>query len=345
LDTPKMKRKSSEVSESNAKKQHTDQKNSSSKSIILVTGGTGLVGQAIRLAVEGKENVDETFYFIGSKDGDLRDFEATKAIFEKYKPTHVIHLAAYVGGLFKNMKSPVEFWDYNIAINNNIFKLSREYKVQRVVSCLSTCVFPDRTTYPIDETMIHNGPPHPSNEAYAYAKRMIDVTNRAYRNEYGCKFTSVIPTNIYGPYDNFHLEDSHVIPGLIHKFYNAKKAGTSVTVFGSGEPLRQFIYSLDLAHLFLWAIRNYDEIEPIIFSVDEKDEVTIKEVVNCIGEAIEFKGKIVYDTSKSDGQHKKTASNAKLRKYLPDFVFTPFKKGVTETVKWFLENYETARTS
>jgi len=307
--------------------------------IILVTGGSGLVGRAIQEAVKTNKNPNETFIFLGSKDGDLRDYTATEAIFKKHRPTHVIHLAAYVGGLFKNMKSPVEFWDYNTAINNNIFKLSKEYKVQRLVSCLSTCIFPDNTTYPIDETMIHNGPPHHSNEAYAYAKRMIDVTNRAYHSEYGCKFTSVIPTNIYGPHDNFHLEDSHVIPGLIHKFYLAKLAGKPVTVFGSGKPLRQFVYSLDLAHLFLWAIRNYDEIDPIIFSVDEKDEVTIKQVVEYISEAMHFEGKIEFDTTKSDGQYKKTASNVKLRKYLPDFKFTSIKEGITESVKWFEANY------
>jgi len=322
------------------KKQHSEEK---SKSVVLVTGGSGLVGQAIKAVVEGESNSHESFVFLTSKDGDLRDFEATKAIFQKYKPTHVIHLAAFVGGLFKNMKYPVEFWDYNLAMNNNVLRLSHEFKVQKVISCLSTCVFPDKTKYPIDETMIHNGPPHPSNEAYAYAKRMIDITNRAYRQEYGCKFTSVIPTNIYGPHDNFHLEDSHVIPGLIHKFYNAKKNGTPMTVFGSGKPLRQFIYSSDLAKLFLWALREYDEPEPIIFSVDERDEVTIKEVVDHIIEAMEFKGTVEYDTTKSDGQYKKTASTKKLRKYLPDFAFTPIKQGITETVKWFVDNYETLR--
>jgi len=193
----------------------------SAKKIVLVTGGSGLVGQAIQQVVKEQKETDQ-FIFLTSKDGDIRDFAETKKIFEKYHPTHVIHLAAYVGGLFKNMKYPVEFWDYNTAMNNNIFKLSHEYKVKKVISCLSTCIFPDKTTYPIDETMIHNGPPHSSNEAYAYAKRMIDVTNRAYNKEYGVNFTSVIPTNIYGPHDNFHLEDSHVIPGLIHKFYLAK---------------------------------------------------------------------------------------------------------------------------
>jgi len=334
------KRKNLDDSDGPEKKHQPEGK---SRAVVLVTGGSGLVGQAIKAIIEKESNSTESFVFLSSKDGDLRKFDDTKAIFEKHKPTHVIHLAAYVGGLFKNMKYPVEFWDYNSAINNNILRLSHEYKVQKVISCLSTCVFPDKTTYPIDETMIHNGAPHPSNESYAYAKRMIDVINRSYRQQYGDKFISVIPTNIYGPHDNFHLEDSHVIPGLIHKFYNAKKNGTQMTVMGSGKPLRQFIYSLDLAKLFLWALRHYDESEPIIFSTDERDEVTIKEVVDHIIEAMEFKGDVEYDTTKSDGQFKKTASTKKLRKYLPDFTFTPIKQGISETVKWFVDNYETAR--
>jgi len=192
---------------------------------ILVTGGGGLVGKAIQQVVsESKDDSNEEWIFATSKDADLRDYKQTEALFEKHKPTHVIHLAAYVGGLFKNMQYPVEFWNYNAAINNNVLKCAFKFKVKKLVSCLSTCVFPDKTTYPIDESMIHNGPPHDSNAADAYAKRMIDVQNRAYHSEYGCMFTSVIPTNIYGPHDNWHLEESHVIPGLIHRMFLKKKS-------------------------------------------------------------------------------------------------------------------------
>lgn len=148
---------------------------------------------------------DATWIFLSSKDGDLRDCADTEAIFAKHQPTHVIHLAAMVGGLFANMAKKVEFYRENTLINDNVMECCRKFKVQKLVSCLSTCIFPDKTTYPIDETMVHEGPPHPSNEGYAYAKRMVDVMNRCYAEEYGCNFTSVIPTNIFGEHDNFSI--------------------------------------------------------------------------------------------------------------------------------------------
>ena len=325
------------------------------RDIILVTGGSGLVGRAIQTIIEGKgeaddnnnndnnnnNNTDTKWIFLSSDDGDLRNAAETRAIFEKHRPTHVIHLAAYVGGLFKNMKYKVEFFRYNILMNDNIMECCRIYKVKKLISCLSTCIFPDNTTYPINETMIHTGPPHYSNEGYAYAKRMIDILNHAYNVEYFCNFTSVIPTNVYGMYDNYNIEDGHVIPGLIHKCYLAKKNGTDFTIWGSGAPLRQFIYAEDLARLFIWVLYNYDSIEPIILSVDEADEIAIRDVALLIAEAMQFKGKIVFDETKSDGQFKKTACNGKLRGLLSaeEFQFTPIKEGLQKTVEWFVANY------
>ncbi|XP_062987261.1 GDP-L-fucose synthase isoform X1 [Elgaria multicarinata webbii] len=311
---------------------------------ILVTGGSGLVGRAIEKVVtdEGKRP-DEEWVFVSSKDADLTNAAETKALFEKHKPTHVIHLAAMVGGLFRNIKYNLDFWRRNVHINDNVLHSAYVSGVQKVVSCLSTCIFPDKTTYPIDETMIHNGPPHSSNFGYSYAKRMIDVQNRGYFEQYGRRFTAVIPTNVFGPHDNYNIEDGHVLPGLIHKVYLAKKSGTALTVWGTGKPRRQFIYSLDLARLFLWVLREYEEVEPIILSVGEEDEVSIREAAECIVGAMDFKGELLFDTTKSDGQFKKTASNSKLKRYLPDFKFTPFERAVKETCDWFCTNYDIAR--
>eukprot|EP01112_Ceratiomyxa_fruticulosa_P012454 TRINITY_DN344_c0_g1_i1.p1 TRINITY_DN344_c0_g1~~TRINITY_DN344_c0_g1_i1.p1 ORF type:complete len:326 (-),score=79.15 TRINITY_DN344_c0_g1_i1:113-1090(-) len=315
--------------------------------VVLVTGGSGLVGKGIEIYLKSVEEqrapLKETWVFLSSRDADLTSYEQTKAVFDRVKPTHVIHLAAKVGGLFKNMRLKVEMFRDNIAINDNVLRCSYESGVEKVVSCLSTCIFPDKISYPINETQVHLGPPHFSNEGYAYAKRMIDVLNRAYHEEYNCNFTSVIPTNIYGPYDNYHLEDSHVIPGMIHKCYLAKKNGTDLVLMGTGKPLRQFVYSVDLGALLVWTLDNYQELTPLILSVGEKDEVSIAEVANMVAEAMDFKGKIVFDTSKADGQYKKTVENTKLLKLHPEFKFTDMKVAIKESVKFFEENYETAR--
>lgn len=279
--------------------------------------------------------------FIGSKDADLRDLEQARMIFGKYKPTHVIHLAALVGGLYRNMRYKLSFLRDNTLINDNVLRCAHENGVSKLISCLSTCVFPDNVTYPLDETKIHLGPPHESNYGYAYAKRMIDIANRAYRDEHDCNFTSAIPTNVFGPNDNFDLEDSHVIPALIHKCLRAKRDNTAFVVFGTGKPLRQFIYSFDLAKLFIWQLREYDDVEPVILSVGEDEEVSIKQVTDAIVAAVGFEGEYRFDTSRADGQFRKPASNQKLLSILEDkFEFTPFDVALRDTVKWLVEHYD-----
>jgi GDP-L-fucose synthase len=168
---------------------------------ILVTGGTGMVGTAINQLVAAESNNDSTslqatWFFAGSDDGDLRDKTATELLFNRVLPTHVIHLAARVGGLFRNMDQMADMCRDNLIMSINVLECSHRHNVRKVISCLSTCIFPDNTSYPIDESMIHNGPPHNSNFGYAYAKRMIDVLNRAYSQQHNSCFTSVIPTNI-----------------------------------------------------------------------------------------------------------------------------------------------------
>merc|ERR1712147_238052 len=307
-------------------KQISQTKMAAEKKRILVTGGSGLVGNGIKSAWQKEQRDDEEFFWMSSKDANLCDRAATKAMFEKVKPTHVIHLAAKVGGLYGNMKANLEFFRINMQINDNVLSLSHEFGVKKVVSCLSTCIFPDKTTYPIDETMVQNGPPHSSNYGYSYAKRMIDVMNRGYNQQYGCNFTSVIPTNVFGAHDNFNLEESHVIPGLVHKLHTCTRTEPHkpFTVWGTGKARRQFIWSEDLGRLFLWVMREYQETEPIILSVSGDEELSIDEAAKAVAKAYNFNGEWIYDTTRSDGQYKKTASNDKLRKYLPDFKFTPF---------------------
>ena len=179
---------------------------------ILITGGTGLVGSAIKNGTK-----------LSSKDGDLRKWETTLNIFNHHKPKKVIHCAGKVGGLGGNMNYKGEYFYDNIMMNTNVIEASRLVGVEKLVCFLSTCVFPDNVEFPLTEQKVHLGEPHFSNYPYAYAKRMADIQIKAYREQYGIEYVSVIPTNIYGPHDNFNIETGHVLPSLIHKCIWHKK--------------------------------------------------------------------------------------------------------------------------
>jgi GDP-L-fucose synthase len=302
----------------------------------LVTGANGLVGSQIQGDVIA----------ITSNVADLRDTEEVNNIFSFYTNKErqkdlaadsVIHCAAKVGGLGGNMHHKGEFFYDNIMINTNVIEAARKNGITKLVSFLSTCIFPSDIDYPLTEKKIHMGPPHFSNDAYAYAKRMADVQIRAYREQYGLKYTSVIPTNIYGPNDNFNLENGHVLPSLIHKAYLARENGTDLVIWGSGNPLREFIYSKDVAKLATWVLNNYDDSEPLILS--NSQEISIKDVVEMIVELMNFKGRVIFDKDKPDGQFRKPSDNSKLMSYLPDFKFTPIENGLKETIEWFDKNY------
>ncbi|KAL1230631.1 GDP-L-fucose synthase [Trichinella spiralis] len=273
---------------------------------VLVTGASGLIGRAMQAVIREK----------------VKNYDVNMNWIFVHQPTAVIHLAAKVGGLFCNLDNNLSFFRENMMINDNVLRCAHEHNIKRVISCLSTCIFPDNTTYPLDENMIHLGPPHESNMGYAYAKRMLDMLSSLY---------------------NRHLKNGHSIPALIHKCYLAKEKNTPLVVFGTGKPLRQYIYSLDLARLIIWALENYKDPTPIILATDEADEVTIEHVAKSIAQGMQFQGPIIFDTSKSDGQFKKTSSNAKMRSYLPDFKFTPFDKAIQETAEWFTANFDSAR--
>lgn len=305
---------------------------------IVVTGGTGLVGQALQQITSGMK--DNKFTFLSSKDCNLLQYNESIDKISKTKPDCIIHLAANVGGLFKNINQKVKMLEDNLFINLNILKICKELNVNKFVGCLSTCIFPDKTNYPIDESMLFNGPPHDSNYGYAYAKRMLEVQCRVYREQYNLDYNCIIPTNIYGPYDNFNLEDAHVIPALIHKCFLAKNNNENFVIAGSGNPIRQFIYSIDLAKLIINLLEiNYKE--TIILAPEQ--EFSIREIATIVANKFNYTHKMKFDTSKPDGQYKKTASNKKLRHTLPEFEFTKLDEGLNETIDWFLENQDKVR--
>jgi GDP-L-fucose synthase len=294
---------------------------------ILVTGSSGLVGTAL-MKISSSDLVGVT-----SSDADLRDITQVRNIFSKLGPFHgVIHLASNVGGLFKNINKPVEMIEDNLLMNTNILKVAHENNVQNVIMCLSTCIFPDLVKeYPITSKTLHNGPPHPSNEGYAHAKRMGEVLTRAYQRQYGRRYFCVVPTNVYGPHDNFDLQDAHVIPALIRKCWF--RGNEPFKVAGTGEPLRQFIYSADLARLIMDAYDNYTKLDTPLVLCPPNSEVSIRHVAELI--AKEFgvdPDNIVYETDKPDGQFKKTAVSLK-----DDGKFTSLEDGIHDTVRWVIQ--------
>ena len=302
---------------------------------ILITGSQGLVGSALQ-GLDFSEAI-----FLSREDVDLTNFELVRRKFEEISPTKVIHLAAQVGGIGGNLIHSGEYFRNNILINTNVLEATRLAGCNELISFMSTCVFPDKCEYPLNEKSLHNGPPHPSNFGYAYAKRMLEVQSVAYRKEWGCNFIVAIPTNIYGPGDNFSLTEGHVVPALIHRMYLAKKNNENLEVWGTGKPLREFVFSEDIAKLSMWAINNYKEESPIIFT--SGIEVSIAELVQMVARKMKFKGEIIFNSDKPDGQYRKPSDRTKLSKYLPDFSWTPLDIGIEKTISWFEENFQNMR--
>jgi GDP-L-fucose synthase len=297
---------------------------------IIVTGGRGLVGRCF-----------DSDRFFRSTSHNLTERDQVRNYLQSVKAEGIIHTAAKVGGVKGNMSFPADFTYQNLMMNTILIEEARLAGIRKLVSFASTCVFPDKAEYPLTPEQIHLGPPHQSNYGYAYAKRMADVQIQAYREQYGVNYFSVIPCNIYGPGDNYDLENGHVIPALIHKFYLAKERGEDVTIWGSGNPLREFIFSKDVAKLVELLYDNYQSGVPVILSTGE--EVSIGDMVSMIAEIFEFKGRIVFDKDKPEGQFRKPSDNSTIKEMFPDFKFTPVKDGLRESIEWFISNYPNLR--
>ena len=296
----------------------------------LITGGEGLIGSEFDGGIK-----------ISRKDFDLTIESQVEKMFEVYRPDFVIHTAAKVGGVLANMNYKADFFLQNILMNTNVIHQSKNFGVKKLIAFLSTCVFPDNVEYPLTEEKIHLGPPHFSNNAYAYAKRMSEVQISAYNEQYGTKYFCVIPTNVYGPKDNYDLDNSHVLPAIIHKCYLALKHNTTLELWGDGSPLREFIFSRDISKICDRLLLEYDSTDPIILSTSE--EISIIDVANLIAKLMGYKKDIKWDKSKPSGQFRKPSDNSKLKSVLKDFEFTNFETGLNETIEYFVKNYESVR--
>jgi GDP-L-fucose synthase len=302
----------------------------------VVTGASGLLGSEILRKCPNSIGLT-------SKDCNLTESNHVILELEDAHVDTVIHCAARVGGVKANTDYVANFFDDNVKMNMNVLNACKERGL-KLVSVLSTCIYPDSpyVKYPLTEDQLHMGPPHQSNFGYAYAKRMLEVQSRAYRQQFGCNFISVIPNNLYGPNDNYDLNSGHVIPALIRKFHEATYVGRKeVVVWGTGRPIREFTFARDAAEIILWLAENYDGEVPI--NIGNPDWISIKNLSLMIGEEIGFEGHVRFDASKPDGQYEKPSSNKNLRSLGWKGEYTPLREGLRETIKNFLIRYPDVR--
>ena len=303
----------------------------------LITGSNGLVGSSLK-KILGDGHIYHT-----KNEVDLTDSKKTLD-YITYHVKHnnvntIINCSAKVGGVQANMKNNKGFFIENFMINNSVIEASFKNEIPNFVNLLSTCIFPDKNiTFPLTPSQIDNGEPHFSNHGYAYAKRIAGYQTNVIKKVLNANWISLIPTNVYGIDDNFHLEEGHMIPAMIHRAYLSKLNSEKMVVWGDGSPLRQVIYSDDLAKLILWSLDNWKSDES--FMAINPNEHSILDIANIICNTLEIPSNdIIFDSEKPMGQYRKPAiSNAS-----ENFKFTSLEDGIKETIKWFKLNYNNIR--
>jgi len=309
-----------------------------SKKTILITGGTGLVGSAIKSLSEEYKNYN--FVFSTHKECDLTKEEEVKNLFSKHKPNYVIHTAARVGGIGRNLETPAQQYHSNVLMNTHVIHYSHLHEVEKLIAFSSVCAFPNGATE-ITEDILHDGEPYPAHYSYAYAKRMVDVQIDAYKKQYGADYCSVIPGNIFGENDNFNLDDGHVVPSLVHKCFIAKRDNSALQVWGDGSPYREFLYSKDVARACLDLIESKSKLPKRVI-VSGKEETQIKNLVEMICDAFDYHN-VEWQTEKPNGQLRRPTNKEVFNKHLPNFDHTELRKAIKKTVSWFEKNYPNVR--
>jgi GDP-L-fucose synthase len=306
---------------------------------IFVAGHRGMVGSAIhgKLREEGFTKV------LGRTRAelDLLDRNAVRAFFEKERPSVVIDAAAKVGGILANNEQPVEFLLQNLTIQNNLIEAAADFGARKLLFLGSSCIYPKMAPQPIPESALLTGPLEPTNDAYAIAKIAGIKLCQSYAREYGKNFISGMPTNLYGPHDNYDLHNSHVLPAFIRKVHEAKKSGAkSITVWGSGTPRREFLHTTDLAEACVFLLESYDE--PDLVNIGCGEDVTIRELAETVCDVLGFEGTLEFDTSKPDGTPRKLLDISKIKSlgWTPRI---PLREGIADAYRWFCENYSEAR--
>jgi len=299
---------------------------------VLVTGGHGMLGSALDFGLKPTKS-----------ELNILDYDSLTNYIQENNVTEIIHAAGKVGGVKANNDYVCDFFIDNLLMNTNIITACREFNIQRSTFFLSTCVFPHQASLPLKEESINNGEPHHTNFGYAYAKRMLEVGSRCLKKQYDINSLCIIPCNMYGKNDNYHLENGHVIPSLIHRCYLSKKNGTDFVVWGSGKAEREFLYSDDMASIVKQIHNNNSNTIPHLMIVSPECIHSIEEIVSLIVKNVGFNGKVVFDKTKSEGIMKKNTDNTVFRKHFPSFQFTKIDVGLAETIEHFIKNYENIR--
>ncbi len=313
---------------------------------IVVTGGAGFLGK--HLVVKLKERGCKDIFIPLIEDYDLVNLEAVKRLYFDAKPDIVIHLAAKVGGIGANRENPGKFFYDNLMMGVQMMEAGRQAGIEKFVALGTVCAYPKFTPVPFKEENLWNGYPEETNAPYGLAKKMLLVQSQAYRQQYGFNSIFLLPVNLYGPGDNFDPASSHVIPALIRKCIDAQKKGLSLkglkglspegtvpdlVVWGTGKPTREFLYVEDAAEAIILATEKYDKPEPI--NIGAGFEISIKDLVKLIVKLTGFKGKIIWDKTKPDGQPRRCLDTKKAFKEFNFKAKTPFEEGLKKTIKWY----------
>lgn len=301
---------------------------------IYIVGHRGLVGSALVRVLKAQSF--DNLILATSKELDLRDQLAVRSFYKNNRPEYVFVAAAKVGGIFANDSYPADFIYDNLMIEANLIHGAYEFGVRKLLFLGSTCIYPKMAPQPLKEEYLLTGPLESTNEWYAIAKIAGIKLCQAYHKQYGCRFISAMPTNLYGPGDNFDLQNSHVLPALIRKFHEAKVQGNSfVKIWGTGKPRREFLHVDDCASACLFLMERYDAPEPVNIGMGE--DITIKELAELVKSVVGFEAEIIFDTAKPDGTPRKLVDPSKINELGWSARIT-LNEGIRSTYEWYLSN-------
>jgi len=295
---------------------------------VLVTGGSGFLGQRLK-------KYQDNWVYVSSKECDLTNNKKVRELFMDVQPDSIVHLAARVGGIKDNIENQADFFHINTMMNTNVIHQAHLSNIDRVLSCLSTCAFPNTVDdYPFAEEQMFQGPPANSNFSYGMTKRMLQVSSMAYRKQYKRNYSTFCPSNLYGPGDHFNSEKSHFVPALITKV-STLSDGDTLKLWGTGKPLRQQLYVDDLCQIIPMLLDSHNSDIPLIVAPSEN--LSISTMTKILLKTINKELDIEYNLE-LDGQFRKDGANKKLLELIGNYDFTPFSKGIESTYKWYMEN-------